>query len=804
MTQINLDISVVIHSRALLETDGVNQAAVAHLSLQEYLLGERILVITIERQRAVCIAVCRRVADDHWVAALGAFGHELLHSRKAADSLFVTIGLHPIVVECLRLQAFNHVAAPRQVGDRRPLVGVVGAIVELHIDGAARGTPADDGSRAARLGAQAEGIDTDQGAVVLQASHVGAAAIDSDVASRILAATHHHVVGAGIDAGRILHQTEVAVHGRSEQRIDKEIVAAVVFGGKVDIVAASIAAFHGTVSHRVEIRLRRRGAGQASVAPDDAIDDGVVVVVSAVFANTDDLCAAGRRVVHDVAADEGRPVSTHSPRGCRRIVQHHAALKIGIVAIYRSHIARVTHKEATQHGVVLGIETGAQSAAVERLVIGGLRVLHTNAVGVDTATVIVGLAMRDHRILDDGAVVGIDTATRAGLAVLNGEVVDAQAAAHIDTTAICVVCTLHVAVAQREAVPERGSIELAACLHQHTHAVLTVEDGGMLHKVALAEVVVRGFVAREATVDIDALEGREPTVVCALSHPNLHRLTVEAARSGSGIQSPCDAAGGILPRGAVAGAIGCHIVAALLARQGGELHRAPTRRVALAADAAGTHRIGGILTQAGKRLALLQLHRGILLVTFGLVLQLHRLPRIGLADHHGRRVVDVAHREQRTRTTGIAASLAEEHHIAIAIDVEIVFVADSYLAIAIGIQTLVIICIFDIETWGVVVIIRRRAVHNRKYEVVAAVIVVGLLKGDGQPAVFAGEVHQAVVDQLLLAQQDSLIAVGVAAAAGGAHIDFQPPVGIQPAGELEAQCVNDAAVAQLIFQEQLL
>ena len=78
------------------------------------------------------------------------------------------------------------------------------------------------------------------------------------------------------------------------------------------------------------------------------------------------------------------------------------------------------------------------------------------------------------------------------------------------------------------------------------------------------------------------------------------------------------------------------------------------------------------------------------------------------------------------------------------------------------------------------------------------------MEGDGQPTVFTGEVHQAVVDQFLLVEHDGLVAVVVGAAVGGTHIYLQPPVGIQPAGELEAQCVNDAAVAQLIFQEQLL
>ena len=311
VTHINLNIAAVVHRTTLLETDSVNQAAIAHLSLQEYLLGERIIVITIEGDIAACIAVRRRVANYYRADTLGAFGHELLHCCKVADSLFITVGLHPVVVERLRLQPFYHVAAARQVVDRCPLVGAVDAIIELHIDGAARGTPADDGSRAARLCVQTEGIDTDLGAVVFEAAHVDEVAIVSDVASHILVAAHRHLVRAGIDTRRILHQTEVSVHRRGEQRVDKGIIAPIVLGCEGNIIAAGIAAFHSTILHRVKIRLRCRGGGQASVAPDDAIDDGIVVVIRAVFADTHDLRAAGRRVVHDVAADESRPVSTH-------------------------------------------------------------------------------------------------------------------------------------------------------------------------------------------------------------------------------------------------------------------------------------------------------------------------------------------------------------------------------------------------------------------------------------------------------------------------------------------------------------
>ena len=178
----------------------------------------------------------------------------------------------------------------------------------------------------------------------------------------------------------------------------------------------------------------------------------------------------------------------------------------------------------------MGIEAGASGAAVSCLVIGDLCVLYAiAAVGVDTATIIVGLAKRDHRVFNNSAVVGIDAATRTGLTVLDGEVVDVHTSAHIDSTAICVVCTQHIAVAEREAIPEGDGVELFACLRQHAHAVLTIEDGGMLHKVALAEIVVRGFVACEATVDVDALNSLETTEVGTLGHPELHRLMVEAA-----------------------------------------------------------------------------------------------------------------------------------------------------------------------------------------------------------------------------------------------------------------------------------
>ena len=151
------------------------------------------------------------------------------------------------------------------------------------------------------------------------------------------------------------------------------------------------------------------------------------------------------------------------------------------------------------------------------------------------------------------------------------EVIDGGATTHHDATAVA--STL--ATPHGEAVPQsRGSREFGI-LVEHSSDILTIEDASVRFEIALTEIIVVGFVAREATVDIHTLADGEASIVGAFGDPHFHGITIHIIVCLGCSENPIQVAGGHSPRGAVAGALGGHIVAILPLGQGGEDGGAP-------------------------------------------------------------------------------------------------------------------------------------------------------------------------------------------------------------------------------------
>ena len=171
-----------------------------------------------------------------------------------------------------------------------------------------------------------------------------------------------------------------------------------------------------------------------------------------------------------------------------RIIHIHAA---GRVALVIGELTAVHHRP-------IHIGTGASatgSVVRDRAVpqVGGVRVVFT----VQTAATVFGIVLRDRTMVQD------DPTLQAG------------------TAAIIVV---HIAILQGEAVPRRTDIE-DRWLVEHTLVVLAVQNGGVVLKVTLAQIVVFRLVTRKAAIDIHSFRHREGiigdtvSVIGALCHP---------------------------------------------------------------------------------------------------------------------------------------------------------------------------------------------------------------------------------------------------------------------------------------------
>ena len=93
----------------------------------------------------------------------------------------------------------------------------------------------------------------------------------------------------------------------------------------------------------------------------------------------------------------------------------------------------------------------------------------------------------------------------------------------------------------------------------HAALMLTVEDGGVLHEVALTEVEGIGFVAGEAAVDIDRifnivgiLGAGGVAIVGACGHTNIGEVAIAVIGSRGHRHRRVDVGEGIFPGGAVA------------------------------------------------------------------------------------------------------------------------------------------------------------------------------------------------------------------------------------------------------------
>ena len=133
------------------------------------------------------------------------------------------------------------------------------------------------------------------------------------------------------------------------------------------------------------------------------------------------------------------------------------------------------------------------------------------------------------------------------MAVFDVEVVDAQATAHVDAAAVGVSAIEDIALTQGEAIPKGGNAEVALRLGEHTLCAAAIEDSGILHEVALAEVEGIRLVASESAIDADAFADHETAAIDSLCDPYLHRLAIEGARSLGGFQRPGETTSSINP-----------------------------------------------------------------------------------------------------------------------------------------------------------------------------------------------------------------------------------------------------------------
>ena len=795
------DFAVVVASGLLLEADSVDDAAVAQLLGKEKLLGEAVVVVVVQRQIGQSTGACGTVADDDQRRTIGTFGDEGFGSGPSARGGAVAEGLHTVVVEGLGGEAFQHVTGAFQLVDEGPLVVAVGAVLQAHGDGATGACPADDGSVAAGLGRKVGGIDTQLSAVVLEASDIDLVAIAAGVAGDIGVPQGRNGIATGIDAGGFGQQTVVAVVGGGKERVQQRRVAAIIVRRQVEVTGAHIATLNSAVAHGVNVGLRGCGVGEEAVAPHDGAKDGVIAVVGVLLAQSGDGAAAGDGISHHIAAHEGGAVDGYGGAGGGDVVGHEAAFEPGVAGDDGGHMARVADEAAADDGVAFSIDAGA-GVGVAHTAVGCLDGCEAAVLGIDAAALVVGGAATHDGVFHDGAVGGIDATTGLSLAVFDGEVVDAQATAHVDAAAVGISAVEDVALTEGEAVPEGGGVEVAFGLGEHTLCAAAIEDGGVLHEVALGEVEGFRLVADESAIDVDAFADDEAAAIDSLGDPYLHRLAIEGVRCFSGIQRPGEAASSIGPGGAVADALGGDVVAALATGCGGEAHGAPQRGVALATNGAGTHRVARILVQTDQWLLFLQREGEIVEAVVGLVLQFNALGH--LAGDDGGGVCHVGDREEGTGAAVVATKDAEEHHVTAGGGAEVSVVVDAKGVVAIGVECAGIVGGFHVVGRCIVIVIGRGAVDHGEHEVAEAVVVVAALQGYGQPSVGPDEVHQCVVDKLLAVEEDHVVAGAVAGAVGGAHIDFEVAGGVETGGELEAQGVDDAGGANFVFHEELL